>query len=177
MCPAARDFFARQGDLTRKYFVYFKSNQRHMAEKDPPFGHVGNFQTSPSRSIQIREPNLPVARRKIAGILGAFQDFSSQPAAIWAVKLGAEAIGTASYCIRPSEKLQGSLPENRPLPPLKLRPFCGIVEKHQKCRGDLTPPRRTGRRAMDTLEQLAVPLLEWFRDNARPLPWRDDPTP
>ena len=30
---------------------------------------------------------------------------------------------------------------------------------------------------MDTLEQLAVPLLEWFRDNARPLPWRDDPTP
>ena len=30
---------------------------------------------------------------------------------------------------------------------------------------------------MDALEQLAVPLLEWFRDNARPLPWRDDPTP
>ena len=51
MCPAARDFFARQGDLMRKYFVYFKSNQRHMAEKDLSFGHVGNFQTSPSLYI------------------------------------------------------------------------------------------------------------------------------
>lgn len=30
---------------------------------------------------------------------------------------------------------------------------------------------------MDTLEQLPIPLLEWFRDNARKLPWRDDPTP
>ena len=30
---------------------------------------------------------------------------------------------------------------------------------------------------MDALEQLPLPLLEWFRDNARPLPWRDDPTP
>ena len=80
----------------RKYFVYFKSNQRHMAEKDLSFGHVGNFQTSPSRSIQIREPKLPVARRKIAGILGVFQDFSTRPAAILAAKLGAEAIGTAS---------------------------------------------------------------------------------
>ena len=30
---------------------------------------------------------------------------------------------------------------------------------------------------MDPLELLPVPLLEWFRDNARRLPWRDDPTP
>ncbi|MDE6280408.1 MAG: A/G-specific adenine glycosylase [Oscillospiraceae bacterium] len=30
---------------------------------------------------------------------------------------------------------------------------------------------------MDALERLPIPLLEWFRDNARPLPWRDDPTP
>lgn len=30
---------------------------------------------------------------------------------------------------------------------------------------------------MDALEQLTIPLLEWFRDNARKLPWRDDPTP
>ena len=30
---------------------------------------------------------------------------------------------------------------------------------------------------MDNLERLPVPLLEWFRDNARKLPWRDDPTP
>ena len=49
-----------------------------------------------SRSIQIRESELPVARRKIAGILCVFQDFSTRPAAILAVKLGAEAIGTAS---------------------------------------------------------------------------------
>ena len=48
------------------------------------------------RSIHIREPKLPVARRKIAGILCVFQDFSTRPAAILAVKLGAEAIGTAS---------------------------------------------------------------------------------
>ena len=30
---------------------------------------------------------------------------------------------------------------------------------------------------MDALEQLPIPLLEWFRDNARKLPWRDEPTP
>ena len=30
---------------------------------------------------------------------------------------------------------------------------------------------------MDPLELLPVPLLEWFRDNARRLPWRDDPIP
>jgi A/G-specific adenine glycosylase len=30
---------------------------------------------------------------------------------------------------------------------------------------------------VDALEKLPVPLLEWFRDNARSLPWRDDPTP
>ena len=33
------------------------------------------------------------------------------------------------------------------------------------------------RTAVDALEQLPIPLLEWFRDNARRLPWRDDPTP
>ena len=30
---------------------------------------------------------------------------------------------------------------------------------------------------MDPLDLLPVPLLEWFRDNARRLPWRDEPTP
>ena len=30
---------------------------------------------------------------------------------------------------------------------------------------------------MDPLELLPVPLMEWFRDNARRLPWRDEPTP
>jgi len=30
---------------------------------------------------------------------------------------------------------------------------------------------------VDKLEQLPIPLLDWFRDNARRLPWRDDPTP
>jgi hypothetical protein len=49
-----------------------------------------------SQGIQIREPKLPAARRNIAGILGVFQDCSTQPAAILAVTLGAEAIGTAS---------------------------------------------------------------------------------
>ena len=29
---------------------------------------------------------------------------------------------------------------------------------------------------MDALEQLPIPLLEWFRDSARRLPWRDEPT-
>jgi hypothetical protein len=48
MCPAARPFSARQGGLTQKYFVYFKSNQRHMAEKSLSFGYAGNFQTSPN---------------------------------------------------------------------------------------------------------------------------------
>ncbi len=30
---------------------------------------------------------------------------------------------------------------------------------------------------MNPLDKLTVPLLEWYRDNARRLPWRDDPTP
>ena len=29
---------------------------------------------------------------------------------------------------------------------------------------------------MTPLEQLPIPLLEWYRDNARVLPWREDPT-
>ena len=30
---------------------------------------------------------------------------------------------------------------------------------------------------MPGLNRLPVPLLEWYQDNARPLPWRDAPTP
>ena len=30
---------------------------------------------------------------------------------------------------------------------------------------------------MDPLSQLPIPLLSWYRDNARDLPWRHDPTP
>ncbi len=30
---------------------------------------------------------------------------------------------------------------------------------------------------MKALEQLVLPLLEWYRENARSLPWRSDPTP
>ena len=30
---------------------------------------------------------------------------------------------------------------------------------------------------MKNLEHLPIPLLEWFRDSARELPWRSDPTP
>ena len=44
----ARDFFARQGDLTPQYFVYCEEKQRRMAEIDPPFGHVDIVQSRPS---------------------------------------------------------------------------------------------------------------------------------
>lgn len=30
---------------------------------------------------------------------------------------------------------------------------------------------------LDPLEQLPIPLLQWYRENARVLPWRSDPTP
>ena len=30
---------------------------------------------------------------------------------------------------------------------------------------------------MKELQQLPIPLLEWYRDNARNLPWRREPTP
>ena len=30
---------------------------------------------------------------------------------------------------------------------------------------------------MRELEQLPIPLLTWYRENARVLPWRSDPTP
>lgn len=29
---------------------------------------------------------------------------------------------------------------------------------------------------VEPLHQLPIPLLEWYRDNARRLPWRDEPT-
>ena len=67
----------------------------HIHDRSLPFGlrSCGN-----SRSIQIREPKLPAARRKIAGILCVFQDLSTQAVATLAAKLGAEAIGAASEC-------------------------------------------------------------------------------
>ena len=39
----ARDFFVRQGDLTPRYFVYCKENQRGMAEKDRHLGMLTCF--------------------------------------------------------------------------------------------------------------------------------------
>ena len=30
---------------------------------------------------------------------------------------------------------------------------------------------------MNALERLPIPLLQWYRENARVLPWRSDPTP
>ena len=30
---------------------------------------------------------------------------------------------------------------------------------------------------MEPLELLPIPLLQWYRENARVLPWRSDPTP
>ena len=43
-------FLPDKANLTRQYSVYCKKNCRSMAEKDPPFGHVGIFQTRPSIS-------------------------------------------------------------------------------------------------------------------------------
>ena len=43
MCPAARDFFVRQGDFPQEYLMYFKENQRSMTEKAPQIGHVVHF--------------------------------------------------------------------------------------------------------------------------------------
>lgn len=51
--PRDENFFARQGDLTPQYFVYCKENQRRMAEKDPPFGHIDIFQTRPRTTCEI----------------------------------------------------------------------------------------------------------------------------
>ena len=57
-------FFARQGALTREYFVYFKEKQRGMAEKALPFGRVVIFQTRPKKgavknsSKEQRSPEL-----------------------------------------------------------------------------------------------------------------------
>ena len=44
-------------------------------------------------------------------------------------------------------------------------------------RGKMDHPIESGGPAMDPLERLPIPLLEGFRDNARRLPWRDEPTP
>ena len=50
--PDGEGFFARQGDLKRQYFVYCKENQRSMAKKEPPLGHIDIFQTWPRGPAQ-----------------------------------------------------------------------------------------------------------------------------
>ena len=71
----ARNFFARQGDLTPRYFVYRKENQRRMAEKGPAFGHVDIFQTRPKslrifirRGGTLRGPSRVLCRRDLCEI-------------------------------------------------------------------------------------------------------------
>lgn len=46
-CPAARDLFANQDDLTPPYVVYGREDQRGAAEKAPPIGRFDAFQTGP----------------------------------------------------------------------------------------------------------------------------------
>ncbi|MCI9156290.1 MAG: hypothetical protein HFF44_05015 [Lawsonibacter sp.] len=36
-----------EANLTQEYWMYFKENWQSMAEKEPTFGHVDIFQTSP----------------------------------------------------------------------------------------------------------------------------------
>ena len=55
--PRDEEFFrqTRRFDdaMTTQYFVYCKANQRRMAEKGPPFGHIDIFQTRPSATCEI----------------------------------------------------------------------------------------------------------------------------
>ena len=39
------------------------------------------------------------------------------------------------------------------------------------------PPCFLGGAHLNILEQLPIPLLSWYRENARTLPWRSAPTP
>ena len=71
--PDGEGFFARQGDLTRQYFVYCKENQRSMAEKEPPLGHIDIFQTWPRGPTQdghfvsiFAHPPPPLSLRDIS---------------------------------------------------------------------------------------------------------------
>ena len=67
-----------------------EGKKERMRKADPPGqreADQGEIRScTNSRSIQIREPKLPVARRRIAGILCVFQDFSTQPVVILAAK-------------------------------------------------------------------------------------------
>ena len=51
--PGGEDFFAGQGGLAQKYFVYFKSNQRIMAGKARRLGNIGNFKRAPKAAKVI----------------------------------------------------------------------------------------------------------------------------
>lgn len=44
-------------------------------------------------------------------------------------------------------------------------------------RSETTERHMSDESQLHHMEPLAIPLLEWFRDNARVLPWRSDPTP
>ena len=67
-CPAARDFFSNQGDLTQPYFVYPQENPRRVAEKDPPLGHFDIFQTRPNAfSHQVKRKRTFSMRGVVKG--------------------------------------------------------------------------------------------------------------
>jgi len=51
-CPTARNFSPDEANLTREYWMYFKENWQSMVEKEPAFGHVDIFQTSPNSLYQ-----------------------------------------------------------------------------------------------------------------------------
>ena len=85
ICSAARDFFVRQGALTKEYFVYFDTAHakraacrtlfllspagKHnavMAVKSPPIGRVDIFQTRPSIKRYVQDSG-PYAAEKQGG--------------------------------------------------------------------------------------------------------------
>ena len=84
--------------MTRQYFVYCKENQRSMAEKEPPLGHIDIFQTWP-RSIGLLSPDpyygsYPLSQAKISGAqnLSGFLRFLPGHWALGFWKIGVGAI-------------------------------------------------------------------------------------
>ena len=60
-------------------------------------------------------------------------------------------------------------------PPLRQGEKCDIMGPHIGSFFRCADQKKEN--AMDELEQLPIPLLLWYRENARVLPWRTGPTP
>ena len=81
--PNGEGFFSPdEANLTQEYLVYSKENWQSMAEKEPPFGYVDNFQTSPSSKPATSASSYGLSCRELA-VYGSLRSRAGSKDACW----------------------------------------------------------------------------------------------